>query len=88
MQAEGQPQIYNEALPDSQEPGYSAIYRQKGLKELVKSMDPDMHTIRDLIERTVHKYGDKNGFGTVTFYPGQIIVQSDPNPNSPVGPPL
>ena len=47
-----------------------------------------MMTVRDLILRTVQKYGDKDGFGIFTTYIGQILVQSDPNPNSPVGAPL
>ena len=55
--------VFNEIVPNSQEPGYSAIYRQKGLKELVVTMDPKVRTVRDMLIRTKDKYGDKPGLG-------------------------
>ena len=60
---------YNEIIPGSQQAGHSAIYRKRGLEKLIETIEPGMHTVRDLLERTVDKYGHKNGFGTflITF---------------------
>lgn len=60
-------EIYNEMIPGSQEKGYSAIYRQKGLKAPISIADPDIRTVRDILDQCNRKYGDKNGFGKLLY---------------------
>lgn len=50
-------------IPGSLEKGYSAIYRQKGLQAPISIADPDIRTVRDILDQCDRKYGDKNGFG-------------------------
>lgn len=60
-------EIYNEFIPGSQDNGYSAIYRKKGLHKMETTLDPELKTVRDMLERTVKTFGNKNGFGTSSF---------------------
>lgn len=53
-------------IPGSLENGYSAIYRQKGLQAPISYADPDIRTVRDIIDQCARKYGEKNGFGKIT----------------------
>lgn len=51
-------------IPGSMENGYSPIYHQKGLVGPKTLDDPDVRTVRDILDQCVRKYGQKNGFGT------------------------
>jgi hypothetical protein len=56
--------IYNEILPNSQEPGFSSIYRQKGLTKFVTTPNETILTVRDIVQQCKDKFSDKHGFGT------------------------
>ena len=56
-------EVFNDIVKDSQEPGWSAIYRKKGITELVKTPDPNIMTVRGILEQCRDKYGDKSGIG-------------------------
>jgi hypothetical protein len=57
-------EVYNEFVPGSQETGYSPIYRQKGVMHVESTLEPEMKTVKDMLERTLKTYGEKPGFGT------------------------
>ena len=59
-------EVFNYVLPNSQQPGYSSIYRRKGQEQLATTPpDSNCKTVRDIYNRCRDKYGDKKGMGTV-----------------------
>jgi len=50
-------------LPGTESEGFTGIYRQKSLKEMIGTPDPKIKTVRDVIKQCKDKYGDRPGIG-------------------------
>lgn len=57
--------IYNEEIPNSKEPGFTPIYRRKGVKQLATTPEEGINTMADLIKVIVKRYGKQQGLGIV-----------------------
>lgn len=56
-------EIYNELVPGSQEPGFSAIYRQKGISNLLRTPHENIRSVADVLHQCKTKYGNRRGLG-------------------------
>lgn len=64
MKAPPHPVSYNQAVPETKIDGFTPIYRQKNISELVATPHKHVQTVRDIIIQCRDLFGEKKGLGT------------------------
>lgn len=68
-----EPTIYNEEVPNSKKEGFNPVYRKKGQKNLVTTLDPSIVTMRDLLAMIKSKYGNNPGIGELSLIKDKFL---------------
>jgi hypothetical protein len=58
-------QARNEEVLGSKLPGFTPVYRKKGIKELIHTPETGIETLEQLLKNTVKKFGSEKGIGTL-----------------------
>ena len=59
-------EVYNQEMPNTKTPGFTATYRRKGVQELKWTPDQKITNLSDLLEMSKEKYGNTNCLGLFT----------------------